>query len=182
MSWPMSLKWLRTEAEISTVLRVAPMRSARMTALFFVRSVVPKQGMVTAMISVMGRSSIFIARPVMSTARVESRPPERPTTAVLAPVCSSRCFRPREASSKISRQRSSRSSLSSGTKGMGATYRVSLVGETVREKVAPQGASASSITWVRRRSYASRWISISEINRPPSNRRSARRLPFSAII
>ncbi|KAF5083545.1 hypothetical protein DSECCO2_87970 [anaerobic digester metagenome] len=87
---------------MSTVFRVAPSRSAKITALFFVRSVVPKQGMVTATMSVMGRSSIFRARPVISTASVESSPPDRPTTAVFAPVCSSRCLRPRDAINKIS--------------------------------------------------------------------------------
>ena len=152
MSWPISLKWLRTEAEMSTVRRVAPICSARMTALFFVRSVVPKQGMVTATISVMGRSSIFMASPVMSTASVESRPPERPTTAVLAPVCSSRCLRPRDAMSKISRHRASRSSLPSGTKGWGATYRVSFVSETVREKGISCTTGVLSNICVRRRS------------------------------
>ena len=130
----MSLKWLRTLAEISTVFSTAPIRSARITALFLVRSVVPKQGIVTAMMSVMGRSSIFMARPVTSTASVESSPPESPTTAVLAPVCRSLCFKPREAMRRISRHRSSRSSFPSGTKGMGATYRVSFVSETVSVK------------------------------------------------
>ena len=124
-----------------------------MTALFFVRLVVPKQGMVTATMSVMGRSSIFMARPVISTAKVESRPPERPTTAVFAPVCSSRCLRPRDAMSRISRHRASRSSLPSGTKGWGATYRVRVVSVRVREKgmdSTPSGAVSN--IWVLRRS------------------------------
>ena len=50
--------------------RAAPMRSASRTALFFVRSVVPKQGMVIAMISLAGRWSIPIARAVMTARKI----------------------------------------------------------------------------------------------------------------
>ena len=69
---------------ISTVRRVAPIRSARMTALFLVRSVVPKQGIVTAKISVLGRprrSAVFAAT---KSASVESKPPEMPITIFFA--------------------------------------------------------------------------------------------------
>ena len=51
-----------------------------------VRLVVPKQGMVTAVMSVRGRPSKSMALAVMSRAKVESSPPDSPTTALLAPV------------------------------------------------------------------------------------------------
>ena len=131
MLWPISRKWLRTVSPMGMVWRVAPMRSARSAALFLVRSVVPKQGMVTAMMSLAGRWSIPMARAVISRARVLSRPPERPTTAVFAPVCSSRFFRPRAAMVRISSHRPARSASFSGIKGVGETYRVSLVSQGV---------------------------------------------------
>ena len=127
MDWPMSLKWTFTASPMSMRFRVAPRRSASSMALSRVRSVVPKQGMVTAMMSLAGRSSSFMATAVMRMARVESRPPDRPTTAVLARVCSRRLVRPRAAIFRISLHRSARSPASSGTKGLGETYRVSLV-------------------------------------------------------
>ena len=46
--------------------------------------------MVAARISLRGRPSMSKARAVMSRARVESSPPDSPTTAQEAPVCSSR--------------------------------------------------------------------------------------------
>ena len=119
MDWPMSRKWLFTDSPMGMVRSVAPIRSARRTALFRVRSVVPKQGMVMAMMSLAGRPSIPMARAVISRARVESRPPERPTTAVRAPVCSSRFFSPRAAMVRISWHRSARSAAFSGMKGVG---------------------------------------------------------------
>ena len=110
--------------------------------------------MVTAMISLAGRSSSFIATAVIRMARVESSPPDRPTTAVLAPVCSKRFFRPRAAIFKISLHRSARSSASAGTKGAGETARVSRVSSRGREKEARQ---RSACLWplkvvIRRRS------------------------------
>ena len=134
MDWPMSSKWTFTARPMSMVFRVQPSRSARSTALDLVRSVVPKQGMVTAMMSVAGRWSICMATAVMRTARVESSPPESPTTAVLAPVCSSRFLRPRAATYKISLHRSARSALSAGTKGVGETGRVRWVSLRSRPK------------------------------------------------
>ena len=95
--------------------------------LDFVRWVVPKQGMVTAKISDRGRPSSSMARAVMSSARVESKPPDRPTTAVLALVWASRFFRPSAARVRISRHRAARSPWSAGTKGLGAMGRVSRV-------------------------------------------------------
>ncbi len=134
MDWPMSRKWTFTASPMSMRFRVAPSRWASSTALSRVRSVVPKQGMVTAMMSLSGRSSSFMATAVMRMARVESRPPDSPTTAVRARVCSSRFFRPRAAIFRISLHRSARSSASAGTKGLGETYRVSFVSPTFRWK------------------------------------------------
>ena len=134
----MSSKWTFTARPMSMVLRVQPSRWASSTALDRVRSVVPKQGIVTAMISLAGRSSISMDRAVMSTARVESSPPDRPTTAVFAPVCSSRFFRPRAAIYKISLHRSARSFWSWGTKGVEDTGRVSRVSASSRSKAMRQ--------------------------------------------
>ena len=80
----MSRKWTFTASPMSMVRKSVPMRSASSWALDLVRLVVPKQGMVMAVMSVMGRPSMAMARAVISRARVESRPPDRPTTAVLA--------------------------------------------------------------------------------------------------
>ena len=66
------------------------------------RSVVLKQGMVTAIMSLAGRSIMRMATLVMRMARVESNPPDRPTTAVLAWVWARRFFRPLAAMFKIS--------------------------------------------------------------------------------
>ena len=167
------------------IFSVAPIRSASSSALDFVRAVVPKQGMVTATMSLAGRFSIPMARAVTSRARVESSPPERPTTAVLAPVCSSRFFRPREAIRRISSHRSARPAASSGTKGDGETYRVSRVSSTGSVKPHRQisGGSLPKVkVLVRRRSWISRSTSISLTVSPVANRRSASRVPFSAII
>ena len=83
------------------------------------RSVVQKQGMVTAMMSLAGRSSSRMATAVMSTARVESSPPDSPTTTAAARVCSMRFFSPKAAILRISSHRSARPAASSGTKGVG---------------------------------------------------------------
>ena len=65
---------------------------------------VPKHGMVTARISRWSLPKRSKARAVIKSARVESRPPESPSTAVLAPVCFSRFLRPQAASMRISSQ------------------------------------------------------------------------------
>ena len=72
-----------------------------------------------------------MARAVTSRARVLSKPPERPTTAVLALVCSSRFLRPRAAMVRISSHRAERSASFSGIKGVGETYRRILVAQRV---------------------------------------------------
>ena len=134
MDWPMSLKCCRTAAPMSMRLRVAPSRSASSTALSRVRSVVPKQGMVTAIMSLAGRSIMRMATLVMRMARVESNPPDRPTTAACAPLCSMRFLRPSAARRMISSQCSLHSVPSSGTKGRGLTWRVRVVVHGSRAK------------------------------------------------
>ena len=64
-----------------------------------VRSVVPKQGMVTAMMSLAGRSRASAWATAGNKHRQGGVPGRRtdPTTAVLAWVCSRRFFRPRAA-------------------------------------------------------------------------------------
>ena len=69
---------------MSTRRKVVPSSSPNLVALSRVRSVVPKQGMVRVTISVLGRPSIFMALLVIISAKVESRPPDRPMTAHLA--------------------------------------------------------------------------------------------------
>ena len=80
----MSAKWLRTVAVMGTSWKVTPSSSHSVWALLRVRLVVPKQGIVTARMSVVARCSIRMARTVTSSARQLSRPPEMPITAVLA--------------------------------------------------------------------------------------------------
>ena len=57
-----------------------PHCSATTTALLLVRLEVPKQGMVTAITFSPGRPIRLTARALIITARVESTPPEMPTT------------------------------------------------------------------------------------------------------
>ena len=184
MAWPISLKCTFTASPTSTTFRVAPMCSASSSALERVRWVVPKQGMVTAIMSEAGRSKSFMAMPVMRMARVESRPPDRPMTAVLAPVCSSRFFRPRAAIFRISSHRSARCASSWGTKGEGETSLVREVSPGSREKDAwaPYSLSTVGKVFIRRRSKTSLSTSISLTVSPVEKRRCASRAPFSAIM
>ena len=119
---------------ISTSFKEAPSFFVSVQALVYVRSVVPKQGMVTAVISDGDRPSREKAREVTSSASVESRPPEIPMTALLQPVCSSRFFRPMAWMVKISSQRFRRSSCRDGTKGAGSMNRSSSRSRRGREK------------------------------------------------
>ena len=63
---------------------VTPIASHIFTAFDFVRFVVPKHGIVTATISVIGLPSSFIALAHTRSASVLSSPPEIPITAVFA--------------------------------------------------------------------------------------------------
>ena len=64
--------------------------------------------------------SISKALAVMRSARVESSPPEIPTTALLAPVWARRFFKPMAWIVKISSQRAVLSFSFDGTKGAGS--------------------------------------------------------------
>ena len=116
-------------------------------------------------------------------ARVESSPPDRPTTAAAAWVCSSRFFSPRADRRRISSQCSSRRLLSSGMKGVGLTGRVRVVvpGSRVKGTVSIRLSGLARKVVMRRRSCSSRPMSSSLTVRPEANRRSASSTPFSAI-
>ena len=84
---------------------------------------VPKHGMVMQCILVRGNLSASKALTVTSRARVESRPPESPTTACWLPVCSRRFLSPMAWMERISSQRRLRCLSSPGTKGAGSMKR-----------------------------------------------------------
>ena len=86
ISCPISRKWIVTASLILISSNVAPNFFVKFTALLYVRSVVPKQGIVTATIFFLSRPIISNARTVTSKARVESNPPEIPMTTLLHPV------------------------------------------------------------------------------------------------
>ena len=65
-----------------------------MTALLYVRSVVPKHGIVTERIFSLGIPNKSNALAVTRSASVESSPPEIPTTALFTPVWARRFFKP----------------------------------------------------------------------------------------
>ena len=70
-------------SDIYPLLNVAPSFFVSVTALLYVLSVVPKHGIVTERIFSLGMPSISKALAVTRSARVESSPPEIPTTALL---------------------------------------------------------------------------------------------------
>ena len=90
----MSARCCLTDAEMSILRISVPRALASATELFSVRSVVPKQGMVTEMMSVAGRESNFIARAATSSARLLSVPPLTPITTLAALVCCMRLRKP----------------------------------------------------------------------------------------
>ena len=103
--------------------RVTPSDFTSLTALVYVLSVVPKPGMVMAMMPFRSRLSLSKASTQTSSARVESRPPLTPMTMVSALVCSMRLASPSLCIHSISSQLSP--SLSPrGTKGSGLTLRM----------------------------------------------------------
>ena len=183
----MSAKCRFTESVISTVRKSTPSSRQSVSALDLVRTVVPKQGMVTAMTSRRGRPSRSVVRTMHSSARQESNPPEMPTTSFFARAACIRVASPSACMVRISSQRRLRSALSSGTKGCGSIRRVSTVSTGSSEKYVSLHSPAVRLpkVFMRRRSNASRCTSISVIsNAPPdaNGARSARTLPFSAIM
>lgn len=124
---PMSAKCCRTEAVILTSRTLTPSSSQSLTALDFVRFVVPKHGMVTHRISFRLRPARSNARTHTSSASVLSNPPEIPSTTVFACVCSSRFLSPCDWMRRIASARARSCSSYGGTNGLGAMCRVSTV-------------------------------------------------------
>ena len=123
--------------------------------------------MVTAMIPAGSLPRDWNARAVTMRASVESRPPERPTTAAGQPMCASRFRRPAVCRESISSQRSSRSRGSEGTNGRGSyvrsrsRYRGLSGNETgTGGSSGGVGDSEKNVVW-RRRSLCSRRRSMS---------------------
>ena len=160
-SCPISEKWIFTAFLMSTSTNVAPRHSISFTALSYVRSVVPNPGMVTAMIPLRSLPDKSNARTVTRSARVESSPPEIPTTA-LAFVCSKRFFNPIAWIIRISSHRLSLVFLSPGTNGAGSTKRVSFVSSIFNENAMSVCVSSVSNVVILRRSSVSFSTSISE--------------------
>ena len=124
-SWPMVSKCFFTLSPIGITRSSAPSCSAIVMALFFVRSVVPKQGMVTATMFLRGSEQRSMALAQASMTSVESTPPETPITGRQQFVYCMRLMRP---SAWMVRQRSANSPRSpSGTKGSRFMRRVSAV-------------------------------------------------------
>ena len=95
-----------------------------------------------------------------------------------------RCLRPSAATHKISLHRWERLSSSSGTKGVGETWRVRRVVVSGRSKDMrhTSGPLPGNVkVFIRRRSAESLSTSISLTVSPVANRRSASSVPFSAM-
>ena len=90
----MSEKCCMQALSIGMMRSVAPKQSMSSRALSYVRFVVPKPGMVIAMMFSLGRLHISNACAVTISASVESSPPEMPTTAVFMPVLRRRVASP----------------------------------------------------------------------------------------
>ena len=130
----MSAKCWRTASTMLTSRSVAPSASAMTVALPCVRSVVPKPGMVTAMMPERSIPRMSKARAQTSSASVESSPPDTPMTAVCECVCASLFARPCAWIASTSSQRSLRLETLAGTKGCAFTRRVRRVSRTASEK------------------------------------------------
>ena len=113
----MSEKWRFTASLMLISLQEIPRVRISSQELLYVRSEVPKQGMVTPQTSDAGRPSRRMASTDTSSARVESSPPEMPTTAFALPRMDSRCFSPATCMWKISMHRRTRFCFPVGTKG-----------------------------------------------------------------
>ena len=164
-------------------VKLTPSASHRISALERVRLVVPKQGMVMAIMSLGSRPSTLQARTATSKARQESNPPEIPTTAHLAWVCSIRLARPSAWMRKISSQRSARAASFCGTNGVGETNRVSGASATSKSKlmvVYPAASGTKVVLRIRSCTMRPRSSSVAAV---PLAKGSASHssVPFSAI-
>ena len=137
------------------------------------------------MISLQSFPAMSNAFAVTSSASVESKPPEIPTTAVLEWVCTRRFFSPIAWIIRISSQRFSLSAIFCGTKGVCAKLLVSAVSSTLMWN-STLGRWRSSVVWkvvFFLRSLKRRKMSISLTIISLANRfASFRIVPFSAII
>ena len=100
----MSSKWTFTARPMSMRRRVQPSRSASSTALSRVRSVVPKQGHGDGDDIRGGTAQKAHGHHGDEHRQRGVRPPDRPTTAVLARVCSSRFFQSQRRDAQGSRR------------------------------------------------------------------------------
>ena len=91
------------------------------------RSVVPKQGIVTVIIFFLSNPARSNARHVISNASVESKPPDTPTTALFTPVCNRRFFNAYACIAIISFARASRSFSPLGINGAASIFLVNTV-------------------------------------------------------
>ena len=106
ISWSISLKCCIQASFILTSRMVTPNDVIRSTALVCVRSVVPNPGIVTPIIPLRSQPSLSKVFTQTNNASVESKPPDIPTTALLALVCTNRCANPDTCIENISSQRS----------------------------------------------------------------------------
>ena len=114
----------------------------RSIALWYVRSVVPKPGIVIPRIPFRDNPSLSKVFTQTSSASVESRPPEIPTTAVLAPVWTNLCASPATWIENTSSQ-CSFSSIPCGTKGWALNFRVKVSSLLLTNSVAIETAFLS---------------------------------------
>ena len=183
----MSRKCWRTAFSMDTSRKSAPSSWAIFWALDLVRPVVPKQGMDTAWTPFRSRPRLSKARTVTSSARVESKPPDRPITADLQPMWESLVARPWACMVKISWQRLSSPAWSWGTKGVLAKarrgWKRARVSSSYRKGTrTTAGSRCSCQVFIRRRSWASRSRSMSAVTRPwVKSWLSPSTVPFSAI-
>ena len=131
----MSAKCRFTASVILTSLKLTPYASASFSAFDFVLFVVPKQGIVTAVMPL--RSSLRRSKACTVTikASVESSPPDKPITAFLMPVCFSLVAKPTDCIASISWQRCEMSALLLGTKGVFGKLLLSLNSFAPTEKL-----------------------------------------------
>ena len=105
---------------ILTSIKVAPNAFVSSTALLYVLSVVPKQGIVTHIMPFLSKPASSKALFATIRACVESRPPLIPITTFLVPICSILFFKPKAWILRISSQRLSLTCKSLGTNGCGS--------------------------------------------------------------
>ena len=145
--WPISRKCTLTASWIFTSWSVAPSFFVKTHAFWYVLSVVPKQGIVTAsmqLLSIPCKSNAFA---VTSNANVESNPPEIPTTALLQLVWFRRFFSPIAWIIKDSSQHLFLRLSFSGTNGNFSKVLVSFVSSTSIENGTRINRSKSSSIW-----------------------------------